>query len=194
MENEFRKIKRGNPEGQYKKFFITLHTILGNILDTDDEHYRKISGSSKKFIDSISNTAGGIDFLTFLGFKRRVIEYKEYYILETLSTTAKFRLRDIQTELSDLIANLRVKEKAAATINSIKKAAEYREKEIDRIMKGFEEDRQEKDERNKRNHAKIKHEQEKKESEMSAKMAENRARLAQVNASDFVKKDSENSD
>ena len=191
MDVVFRNIKRANSEDAYRNFFLLLDKIVNNILQHEpidrrvateeelktSEKYRRLSVAGKQFQSGVSEVQGAIELLKDIGFKRTIIDFKEYYEMSPLSTTARCKLNDFYIDLQVVVTGLRAKEANAENIKSIAQMNRVRESEIERIMRGFEEDRLEKEEKNRREHAKLQKKSIQRSKEEVEKMAEVRARM-----------------
>ena len=170
LQQWIKTIKRSNPESQYIQFFTLLHKILYNIIHNDEEKYRKLIGSSKSFNAGIKNTTNGVEFLVEIGFIRTVENFVEYFSFSTLNSVTRCKLNDTLAEITAVLENLMTRIKTSEKMKTIKQMNAIRENEIQMIMKDFEADRADKDERNRRDHAKLRKSNERKENDIREKM------------------------
>ncbi len=65
----------------------TLHTVLDNIITSPSEaKFRTLRTSNTLFQSKIAKVSSGVDFLRNMGFKTKVVEFREHMVLAVCAT------------------------------------------------------------------------------------------------------------
>jgi len=87
-------------------------------------------------------------FLKALGFTRHTEDFREYYTIPQLSTIHRCKMNDFLLQLNETLDALYAKSVTADKIKTIQQMNSTRENDIQAIMKDYEADRHDKEERN----------------------------------------------
>lgn len=153
-----------------------LKKILQNVVSSDDDKYRKLSLNNAK-LSTFSEYPEFMDVLLETGFRKKVVEFKAYFVLPHLPSTKKAFLMDLIAELSQLADNIPQKRDNTVFL-TMQQRKELHRKYVDRMIAQAEEDRLDKLERENRRLAKIRNRQEEDKREMERQMELQRRLLA----------------
>eukprot|EP01120_Amphizonella_sp_Union-15-10_P004305 TRINITY_DN14935_c0_g1_i1.p1 TRINITY_DN14935_c0_g1~~TRINITY_DN14935_c0_g1_i1.p1 ORF type:complete len:523 (+),score=103.03 TRINITY_DN14935_c0_g1_i1:85-1653(+) len=130
------------------KTLQTLYLILDNIIThPDDEKFARVPATSKRFASDVLEAKGGLQFILKAGFRKKVIEFKEFWVVSTLEfLPSLIAAREVVREKKELLEDINSKKLSEDLLQ--------RQKESERVkiaMLHFEEDRANRAEKDKRN-------------------------------------------
>ena len=140
-----KNLKRNPDKKQLYDIVSFLLKILNNIIvNPDDSKYRTLSCANSAMAQ-YTELESFTQILIYLGFRRRVCDFKAHWHLEHLNMIGKVRMQDMIAELSELNESLYpfVKEKPLSFFDAKKRKEEHRAY-VDNILRDAEEDRLEK--------------------------------------------------
>ena len=108
MNQILKGIRKTNPVEVYVRCLETFISINSNIIDNPTQiKYKKLNCTSKVFKENILDINGGLELLIFLGFRKNIIDFKEFFIFPE-SNIHLVKLIDYTTEFRDLLVQLNV--------------------------------------------------------------------------------------
>jgi Cft2 family RNA processing exonuclease len=161
----------------------TVVKIIKNILGSNDEKYRTIRGGNPRIAPLLEHETFR-EFLVQLGFRKQVVDFKEYWILAHLSTICRAEFQDTVSELEEYLTRLPVLDESAG--RGMMDAKERKKKHrsyVEKMLSQAEEDRLDKLERERRVVQKIKMNQDEEKRHLRENMEDQRRRLEKVRLS-----------
>lgn len=145
MEDILEKlIKKPNKQSVKDSLTLLCH-ILENIINhPQDEKYRSISAHSEKMTRMLTDHDECAELLLAMGFRKRVVEFHEKWVLAHLSAIDKARLQDTLVTLQEYRDSIYVPTDSTKTRYEVMKESKEKHKShIEEILHQAELDREE---------------------------------------------------
>lgn len=138
---------------------VIINIITNIILYPNEKKYCTLRYNNKTFNENVVQVKYAIDFLIELGFRKKIDNMEEILFIENVNVVKLCILKDVLNELKEISLPPSPVHSNCTSYQEIKIMQAEKQKYIDFLIKQAEEDRLDKLEKEKKNNAKLKQQQ-----------------------------------